>query len=208
MTKADHGIVPAAAASGARQALAPLVRVLAAAGLSPNDVTIGGALLSLAGAMALVGLGPLPGLALLLLGAAADALDGQLARETGRISTYGGFLDSTLDRLSDAAPLLAAVLLATARGDVVLAAVALVALTAGFLVSYTRAKAESLGLDARVGLAPREARTMLLLLGVALWWVTGALAAFTLTITISGLLAGITVVQRIAHVSRQGDRNT
>jgi CDP-diacylglycerol--glycerol-3-phosphate 3-phosphatidyltransferase len=207
LTKIDHGIVPERAAIGARTALRPLVRALAAQGLSPNDVTIGGVAISLAGAIALVVLGPLPGLVLLGLGAAADSLDGQLARETGRVSVFGGFLDSTLDRVSDAAPLVGAVLAAVVDRDLSLAFVALIAMVAGFLVPYTRAKAESLGRTATVGFAPREARTLLLLLGIALWWLTSQRAAFTLAIAFTALLASITVVQRIAYVSRQGDRS-
>ena len=208
MTKVDHGIVPGRAAMGARAALRPLVRGLAALGLSPNDVTVAGVVLSLAGAIALAALGPLPGLILLALGAVADSVDGQLARETGRVSAFGAFLDSTLDRVSDAAPLVGAALVAVAAGDSTLAFVALAAMVAGFLVPYTRAKAESLGWNATVGLAPREARTVLVILGVALWWITAQRALFTLAIAITAVLASITVVQRVAHVSRQGDRRS
>ena len=184
----------------------PLVRALGAAGLSPNAVTVLGVVVSIAGAAVLVAFGPLPGFIVLALGAVADSLDGQLARATGRVSVFGGFLDSTLDRISDAAPLLAAIFVATRDGDQTLGGIALVALLAGFLVPYTRAKAESLGLDAAIGVAPREARTILLIAGVALWWITGARAAFTLAIAVTAVLAAITVVQRIAYVSRQGDR--
>jgi len=198
--------VPAAAAKSARGALVPVVRALGATGLSPNAITVLGMIISVAGAIVLVAFGPLPGFIVLAIGAVADSLDGQLARATGRVSIFGGFLDSTLDRVSDAAPLLAGVFVAVRDSDQVLAAVALLALLAGFLVPYTRAKAESLGRSAAIGVAPREARTVLLLAGVALWWVTGARVAFTLSIAVTAVLASITVVQRIAHVSRQGDR--
>ena len=183
------------------------MRGLATVGLSPNAVTIVGAIVSVAGAVALLLYGPFAGFIVLALGAAADSLDGQLARLTGRVSIFGGFLDSTLDRISDAAPLVAAVLVAVDVDDRVLAVVALAALLSGFLVPYTRAKAEALGRDATVGLAPREARTILVIVGVAAWWLSGQLLAFTGAITITAFLASITVVQRIAHVSRQGDRS-
>lgn len=199
-------MVPVRAAERGREALAPIVRRLAAAGLSPNAVTVLGTLLSVAGGAALIVYGPLPGLVVLAIGALADSLDGQLARATGRVSVFGGFLDSTLDRISDAAPLAAAVLIAAPDGDRLLTGVALVALVAGFLVPYTRAKAESLGRSARVGAGPREARTVLVLLGIALWWLTGQRVAFTSAVAITALLASITVVQRVAYVSRQGDR--
>jgi CDP-diacylglycerol--glycerol-3-phosphate 3-phosphatidyltransferase len=206
LTKVDHGIVPDSVATRGRAALRPLVTALASQGLSPNDVTIGGVAISVLGAIALAAIGPLPGFILLAFGAAADSLDGQLARATGRVSPFGGFLDSTLDRVSDAAPLAGAILVAVSDRDMALAFIALIALIAGFLVPYTRAKAESLGRDATVGFAPREARTILVLLGVALWWITGLRAAFTLAIAITAVLASITVVQRIAHVSRQGGK--
>jgi CDP-diacylglycerol--glycerol-3-phosphate 3-phosphatidyltransferase len=206
VTKVEHGVVPAGVAEAGRAAFAPLVRALAAVGLSPNTVTVLGVVVSVTGAVALVAYGPLLGLVVLALGAAADTLDGQLARATGRVSVFGGFLDSTLDRISDAAPLLAAVLVAVTDRDLALAGAALLALLAGFLVPYTRAKAEALGRNATVGLAPREARNVLVLIGIALWWLTGQRAVFTIAIAITALLAWITVVQRIAHVSRQGDR--
>jgi CDP-diacylglycerol--glycerol-3-phosphate 3-phosphatidyltransferase len=73
---------------------------------------------------------------------------------------------------------------------------------AGSLVPYIRAKAESLGLTASVGLAPREARLLLIVLGVAAWAVTGVLLPFAAAMAVVALLSTITAVQRVAHVAR------
>jgi CDP-diacylglycerol--glycerol-3-phosphate 3-phosphatidyltransferase len=199
----SHGLVPEAVARGMRDGLAPLARSLAAAGIAPNAVTVSGVLITLAGAAVLVAAGPLPALVPLILGALADAVDGQLARLSGRVTAFGSFLDSTLDRVSDASVYAAAALIAVRTSDEPLALVALWAIVAAFLVSYARAKAESLGLQAGVGVAPREARSVLVLLGVALWGVTGERAVFALAIAITAILATITAAQRVRHVARQ-----
>ena len=208
MTAPRHGIVPDTAAHRARAALAPVARGLAHAGITPNAVTVAGLVLSLAGALLLVTAGPGPGLILLALGAVADSLDGPLARLSARASVFGSFLDSTLDRVSDAAPLLAAAVVGAHARDDALLGVALWAIVVSSLVPYARAKAESLGLTAAVGLAPREARTALVVLGVALWWLSGDARAFTIAIAGTAALATITVLQRIAYVARQDARNT
>jgi CDP-diacylglycerol--glycerol-3-phosphate 3-phosphatidyltransferase len=186
-----------------RDGLAPLARSLAAAGIAPNAVTVAGVLLTLAGAAVLVIAGPLPALVPLIVGALADAVDGQLARLSGRVTAFGSFLDSTLDRVSDASVYAAAALVAVRTSDQALALLALWAIVAGFLVSYARAKAESLGLQAAVGVAPREARSVLVLLGVALWGVAGERAFFAFAIAITAILATITAAQRVRHVARQ-----
>ena len=76
------------------------------------------------------------------------------------------------------------------------------ALVAGSLVPYIRAKAESLGITASVGLAPREARLALMVLGIAAWAVTGSLSLFAAAVAVVALLSTITATQRIAHVAR------
>lgn len=199
----SHGLVPEAVARGMRGGLAPLARGLAAAGIAPNTVTVAGLVLTLAGAAVLVVAGPLPALVPLIVGALADAVDGQLARLSGRATAFGSFLDSTLDRVSDASVYAAAALIAVRATDEALAFLALWAIVAAFLVSYARAKAESLGLRAAVGVAPREARSVLVLLGVALWGVTGERAFFAFAIAITAILATITAAQRVRHVARQ-----
>jgi len=86
--------------------------------------------------------------------------------------------------------------------------VAIVALISSFLVSYVRAKAESMGLKANVGLAPREARLTLLLIGIGVWGVLGQFAVFTAAVAIVALLSTVTWLQRVAHVAAALRTNT
>jgi CDP-diacylglycerol--glycerol-3-phosphate 3-phosphatidyltransferase len=195
-------IVPEGARASARGGLAPIARRLHAMGVSANAVTFVGFGLTLVGAALLAAGMPLPALAILLVGALADTLDGQIARAAGGGTKLGAFLDSTFDRLSDSAFAVAAIWLGASRSDELLFWAGLVALVAGSLVSYVRAKAESLGLTATVGLAPREARLTILVLGVAAWTATANLQLFAAAVAVVALLSSITAVQRIVHVAR------
>jgi CDP-diacylglycerol---glycerol-3-phosphate 3-phosphatidyltransferase len=199
----EHGIVPDRAARGLRAGLQPIVRGLHSAGVAPNAVTVSGAVLSIVGA-AFVGLEqPWPAALFLLIGSGADSLDGLLARISGQASTFGAFLDSMLDRVSDAAFFVGVAALAFRVSDASLLAVALWALVGSFLISYARAKAESLGRSAAVGLAPREGRIALVIAGVALWGAFGSRLPLLLATATVAILATTTVAQRISHVSRQ-----
>ena len=195
-------IVPKGAASGARGILAPVARALNAAGISANTVTFVGFVLTVLGSTLLVADQPLAGLLVLLVGTLADTLDGLVARLSGGGTKLGAFLDSTFDRLSDSALTVAALVVGARHADARLVASAVVALVAGSLVPYIRAKAESLGLTASVGLAPREARLAIQVLGVAAWAVTGSLLFFAAAMAVVALLSTVTAAQRIAHVAR------
>jgi CDP-diacylglycerol--glycerol-3-phosphate 3-phosphatidyltransferase len=197
-----HGVVPDSAARTARQGMGPLARALRAAGVSANAVTVVGVVLTVAGA-ALVALEmPLAGLLTLIVGSLADTLDGVVARASGGGTPVGAFLDSTADRIADAALFSAAAWLGAARADPLLFWAALAALSGSFLVSYVRAKAESLGVRATVGPAPREARLLVVLLGLAAWALFALGAAFTYAVVAVAILAAITALQRIAVVMR------
>jgi CDP-diacylglycerol--glycerol-3-phosphate 3-phosphatidyltransferase len=173
----------------ARFILTPVVRLMAQLRIHPNAVTLTGFLLQV-GVGLLFGLGRLrlAGFVLLVI-----APDGALARLRGQQSRFGGFLDSTLDRLSDAAiiiGLIAHYLWQNARLEVTLLVVALVAAT---MVSYTRARAEALGFSCKVGLLTRMERIFLI----------GTLSALGLPTLMIWVLMGLscfTVVQRIFHV--------
>lgn len=195
-------IVPPSAASGARGALGPLARSLHRAGVSANAVTVAGLLLTLVGATFVAAAQPVPALAALLIGSLADTLDGQIAKAAGGGTKLGAFLDSTFDRVSDAALPSAVIAYAVAQPYTLLIWPALVALVASALVPYMRAKAESLGIAASVGLAPREARVVILILGVAGWAVTSDPRFLAAAIGIVALLSTITVLQRFVHVAR------
>jgi CDP-diacylglycerol--glycerol-3-phosphate 3-phosphatidyltransferase len=204
----SHGVLPKEVADGTRMGIAPLARRLHAAGVTPNSVTLLGFGITFAGCALLALDRPLAAAIVLLIGTLADSLDGQLARLAGGGTRFGAFLDSTVDRLADAALLGAAASLGAAREDPLLFWSALVGLVASFVVSYTRAKAESLGLTANVGLAPREARLTILLVGAGLWGLTGFEPLFVAAVLGTAILAIVTVLQRVVHVARTSGRGT
>jgi CDP-diacylglycerol---glycerol-3-phosphate 3-phosphatidyltransferase len=189
---------------GARGLLAPLVRLARRLGITPNGVTVIGFFVVVVAA-GLVAAGQLlTGAAVLVAGSLLDAVDGALARATGGTTTFGSFLDSTLDRAAEAILYIAIVAYflgfnADPLGPVLLT---LAALCGSFMVSYTRAKAEAIGVSASVGLAPRTERLVLIVVGIAL-------AGFGIKIGLIGAigiiaaLAAATTVQRIWHVRRQ-----
>jgi phosphatidylglycerophosphate synthase len=194
-------IVPRRIASSLRGFLAPAASRLHALGIRANTVTVLGFFLTVVGAVLLATAQPAPAVVVLLLGTLCDSLDGQLARAAGGGTRFGAFLDSTLDRLSDAALAIAAIQLGATLPDAVLYGDGLILLVASFLVSYIRAKAESLGEGASVGIAPREARIALYLLGVAAWAVTGLSSLFAVAVAVAAFLATVTVIQRVAHMA-------
>lgn len=195
-------LVPDGARAFTRGLLTPLARWLHRAGVSANAVTVLGLLLTVGGAALLATAQPVAALVVLLFGTLADTLDGQVARAAGGGTKLGAFLDSTFDRVSDAAFGTAAIWLGASRDDPLLFWAGLAALVAGSLVPYIRAKAESLGLRASVGLAPREARLALLVFGVAGWAAAGDLRFFVAAVVAVAFLSTITTIQRIAHVAR------
>jgi CDP-diacylglycerol--glycerol-3-phosphate 3-phosphatidyltransferase len=154
-------------------------------GIHPNTITILGLLLQ-AGVGVMFGLGyvTLGGWVLLVV-APIDALDGALARALGNQSRFGAFLDSTLDRLSDAALILGLTAHYLRQGAHVEVGLLLTALVAAMMVSYTRARAEALGFPCKVGLLTRMERIILIgvLSGVGLptvmVWALAVLSVFT-----------------------------
>jgi CDP-diacylglycerol---glycerol-3-phosphate 3-phosphatidyltransferase len=182
-----------------RRLLDPLVILLARAGVSPTAVTIAGLVLSLAGAVAIARGRLVAGAVILVVSGICDAIDGALARRSGTESVFGAFIDSTLDRVAELASFGALVVYYAAREDGGRVAVPLVvtALAGSLLTSYTRARAEGLGMDCRVGLLERPERVALLVLGLlfggtVLFAVVACLAVLTL----------VTTAQRIVHVHR------
>jgi CDP-diacylglycerol---glycerol-3-phosphate 3-phosphatidyltransferase len=199
----SHGVVPDRLAEGARAGIGPVARALAAVGVSANAVTIAGGVLSIAGAAFLAAGMPLPALLVLLIGTLADTLDGQIAKAAGGGTRLGAFLDSTVDRVADGALFVGAAAAGAGLGQPLLLWSSLVALVASFLVPYVRAKAESLGVSASVGPAPREARIVIFLIGLAAWAVFDAEAIFVAAIFALAVLSTITFVLRAAHVGRE-----
>lgn len=172
---------------------APLTRMLARAGATPDLVTVAGLVLSAVAALCLAGGALRTAGVIWLVGSALDLLDGALARHNGMVARKGAFLDSTLDRISEGLLLTAAVYHFALQGMEPAAAVCAYALLVSFMVSYTRARAEALGVSCKSGLATRAERVALLGLGLVF-------NALFIAVTILAILATITTFQRLVHV--------
>jgi CDP-diacylglycerol---glycerol-3-phosphate 3-phosphatidyltransferase len=136
---------------------------------------------------------------LFVAGSLLDILDGALARVSGKASPFGAFVDSTTDRISEALMLGGIALVLVRDGSELGIALTVAALTGSFLVSYTRARAEALGLRGDVGIGSRAERVVVITAGLVLApWVPLELALGLLTAT-----AWITVLQRVLHVRNQ-----
>jgi CDP-diacylglycerol---glycerol-3-phosphate 3-phosphatidyltransferase len=132
-------------------------------------------------------------------GSLLDILDGALARQSGKGTAFGAFLDSTTDRLGEAVMLGSIALVFARDGDEIALAAAFAAMTGSFLVSYTRARAEALSLKGDVGIGSRAERVFVIVSGLFLApWGLLPWAIYLLNVT-----AWVTVVQRIVHVRRQ-----
>jgi len=188
---------------GSGKAIAEAIaRLLVTTGVSPTQLTFVGFALSL-GVAGVLGAGFLRvGGALLIVVGAFDTLDGALARVAGRATTFGAFLDSTLDRYSEGAMYIGLVAYFVGAGGplerwLVLATVT--ALAGSFLVSYVRARAQSLGFTCETGLFARPERVVMTVIGLIFGGVVLAAVVFLLAI-----LTNLTALQRIREVWLQG----
>lgn len=180
-----------------------MARLLIRMGLSPSTVTVLGAFGVLASALWFLPRGQLVAGALsVMFFLLADGLDGTMARTAGRESRFGAFLDSTLDRMADAALFVALAWWCIRSEDGVGAALAAAALVAGFLVSYARARAEAEGWDASVGVFERTDRLVVTLAGTLA--VGFGAPVWGLWLALAVVVAGstVTVVQRILAAAR------
>jgi len=185
--------------------LTPVARLLLRLGVSPDVVTLVGTLGVAVGALALYPGGHLlAGTLVITAFVFADTVDGIMARTSGRSSSWGAYLDSTLDRVGDAAVFGGLVLWFTGGGDDRLAAVlALACLTLGSIVSYAKARAEGLGMTANVGIAERADRLVAVLAATGLVGLGLPDVVLTIVLAALALASLITVVQRILEVRRQ-----
>ncbi|MBI4319395.1 MAG: CDP-alcohol phosphatidyltransferase family protein [Chloroflexi bacterium] len=177
----------------ARQLAEKIARGIAVTGITPNWVTFIAFVLNVGvGAVIIAGHVALGGALILVVGA-LDTLDGALARVTGRITAFGAFLDSTLDRYSEAVVLLGLLVYYAQHNDLLATILVYVVLVGSLMVSYTRARAEGLGLDCEVGILARPERVLLLGLGLLVDQVL-------IVLWILAVLTNVTAVQRIVHI--------
>src|ERR1700761_4129864 len=177
----------------------PIVQGLARTPVTPNMITVAGTVGVSAASLWLLPIGELfPGAFIATCFVFTDMLDGQLARIKGNSGKYGAFLDSTMDRFGDAA-VFGGITIWFMRTNHLLAVVSLFCLAAGLSVSYVKARAEGLGLNANVGLIERPER---LIIGLTSIGLSGLGIPYVLPIGMWGLAAGtaLTLYQRMRSV--------
>jgi CDP-diacylglycerol---glycerol-3-phosphate 3-phosphatidyltransferase len=191
--------------TGARSLASRSITGLARTRVTPNALTASGVLLCLAASVLVLFENRQELLfywlaaVVFVAGSILDILDGALARAGGKTTPFGAFLDSTTDRISEGFMLTAIAYVLARQGHLVFVAVTVAAVVGSFLVSYTRARAEALGLRGDVGIGSRAERVVVITAGLVLapWGVLPwAIALLTAT-------AWVTVVQRVLHVRRQ-----
>jgi len=176
--------------------------------LTPNAISLTGFVLNVVAAVLVTQrLFFLAGVAF-IVGSVMDTLDGRYSRMSGKGTAFGAFLDSTLDRAEEGIVLAAVAAYFSSRGDDLAVAAVVVTVLGSLMVSYTRARAEALGVECKVGIATRPVRVVILSAG--LLFARGAsLGDFELlapAIYVMAILTTFTVFQRVFHVRRALNR--
>lgn len=184
--------------------LRPVARALLRLGLTPDVVTIIGTLGAIGGSLGLIAFGHLfAGTMVITFFVLFDVLDGTMARESGTSGPWGSFLDSVLDRFADGALFSALAVYLAGQGERLGAAAALACLVLGSIVPYARAKAESIGLTATVGIAERGDRLLITLVATGIVGLGVPQVVLVVVLLVLAVLSLITAVHRMVHVRRQ-----
>lgn len=187
-------------ADGARSIVNPVIQALVRRGVGPNAITLFGFTFVFGSCVLILAEQWILAWLVFTIGSLSDMLDGSVARLSGKASTFGAFLDSTLDRLAEGLVLGSVGIVFARDGRHLALAACFVALTASFLVSYTRARAEGLGVDSnRGGLMSRVERLFVIGTGLFFGWIDHFLEV---AIYVLAVLTVLTVMQRVIHVSR------
>ena len=176
--------------------------------LTPNGISMTGLVLNLVAAVLIVDRQFVLGGLAFIIGSIMDTLDGRYSRMSGKGTPFGAFLDSTLDRLEEGIVLTAIAIYFAARGDQAAVAACVLAVLLSLMVSYTRARAEALGVECKVGIATRPVRVVILSVGILFAKGMGILDVELLapSVYLLAALCLITVAQRIAHVRTELNR--
>lgn len=185
--------------------LQPVVSLFLRLGISPDAVTFVGTVGVAAGALIFFPQGKLlTGVLVITAFVFSDLVDGQMARQSGRTGLFGAFWDSTLDRVGDAAIFIGLALYFVGPGDSALYLyLSLYCLVTGAVTSYARARAESLGLDAKGGLAERADRLVLVLVLTGLSVIFSLPVLLPIALWVLAVASTYTVIFRIVKVYRQ-----
>ena len=173
--------------------------------LTPNAISLTGFALCVVAAILVWQDSYLLGGIAFIVGSICDTLDGRYSRMSGKGTPFGAFLDSTLDRIEEGVVLTAVAFQFSENGDELAVCAVVIAVLASLMVSYTRARAEALGVECKVGIADRAVRVVILSAGLVLAEGAGVIDVELLEPAVY-LLAGlsvVTVVQRIWHVRQE-----
>jgi CDP-diacylglycerol--glycerol-3-phosphate 3-phosphatidyltransferase len=181
----------------AREYQAVVTNRLIESRLTPNAISLTGFALCLVAALLVWQDEYVLGGIAFIVGSVCDALDGRYARASGKGTSFGAFLDSTLDRMEEGFVLTAVASNFSEAGNERAVAAVVVAVIASLMVSYTRARAEALGVECKVGIADRAVRVVILSAGLVLADIGDVLE---ITVYVLAALALFTVGQRIWHV--------
>jgi CDP-diacylglycerol--glycerol-3-phosphate 3-phosphatidyltransferase len=173
----------------------PVARALLRAHVRPNHLTLVGLVVSILAAAALAQGSLRTGAVLLALAGLVDFFDGSLARLANRVSAFGAFLDSVVDRYSDLVVLLGVVLYYHRAADTTGVFLTMVALVGTIMTSYTKARAQSIGVACEIGLIERPERLIVLIAGATFNQLTPAMIALA-------VLTNLTALQRILYMRR------
>jgi CDP-diacylglycerol---glycerol-3-phosphate 3-phosphatidyltransferase len=205
--RAPRGRGPRRASTGAELSAVMRNRLIESR-LTPNAISMTGLALNVAAAVLVWQRWFFLGGIAFIVGSIMDTLDGRYSRMSGKGTAFGAFLDSTLDRIEEGIVLTAVGAYFADRGDQLAVAAVVVAVLASLMVSYTRARAEALGVECKVGIANRAVRVVILSAGLV--FAKGAsLGDFELlkpAVFVLAALSVLTTLQRIAHVRRELSR--
>jgi len=184
--------------------IAPITGFFTRHRVHPNLLTVSGFLLTSLAAFVIYTGNLRMGGFLILLGGTFDVFDGIVARALGKDSKFGSFFDSTLDRYTEIIISLGCLLYFLERSDVVMSCIVMLALGGGLMVSYTRARAEALGIQCKVGFFQRPERVVSLGLGALI-----GVGALKVALWVLAILSNYTAIQRIIHVylTTRGERS-
>jgi CDP-diacylglycerol--glycerol-3-phosphate 3-phosphatidyltransferase len=196
---------PDPSAPGAAPSRTPFQQWLVDLPLTPNAISLAGLIGNLVAAVLIWQEHFLLAGIAFIIGSVMDTLDGRYSRMSGKGTTFGAFLDSTLDRIEEGIVLVAVVMVYAKHGDDVNAGIAALAAVSSLLVSYTRARAEGLGLDGKAGIGNRAVRVVILSVGLCLGGheLFDGVDLLPASIWVLAALGVFTTAQRMWHVRSQ-----
>jgi CDP-diacylglycerol--glycerol-3-phosphate 3-phosphatidyltransferase len=198
MIKISGGLIPQKVQDGFIGLTKPLIKILIKLGIHPNTVTVWGVIITaFAAVILLMGHVRVGGL-LILLGGLCDVLDGTLARSSNNVTRFGTFFDSTVDRYAEFIMFFGIAAYFLLNNDYWSSVAVFLALCGSLMVSYTRARAESLGFEAKIGLMQRPERIVIIGLGALIHPI-----ALKFAIWLVAFFANYTAAQRIIYVYKQ-----